>query len=78
MCWTPSPNPVLQSTYNAEEILQRRRNTTTEAWEYLVKWEGFPHDRNTWEPAENVVGCAAFEKFEETLKSTTKVRSKKR
>jgi hypothetical protein len=21
---------------------------------YLVKWEGYPHEENTWEPVENV------------------------
>ena len=30
---------------------------------YLVKWEGFPDDHNTWEPTKNVQGCRPFQEY---------------
>ena len=39
-------------TYNVERILGKRKNHGK--LEYLVKWEGFPDDQNTWEPIKHL------------------------
>jgi hypothetical protein len=53
------PPPIVQPDneehYEVEEILdsKKRRNKTR----YLVKWTGFGHEENTWEPIENLQGA---------------------
>ena len=50
------PPPIIQSTdaqtYEVESILdtRKRRNKTF----YLVKWLGYGHEENTWEPLSNL------------------------
>ena len=50
----PRPPALIEDVeeYDVEEILDSRiiRNKL----HYLVKWEGYPHEENTWEPLENV------------------------
>ena len=41
-----------KDTYPLEGILAERENSSGET-EYLVKWEGYPEERNTWEIREN-------------------------
>ena len=31
---------------------------------YLVKWEGFPDEKNTWEPPENIITKELIQNFE--------------
>lgn len=57
----PAPEVKLpeEAEYPVEEILQSRVNPEMSAaqgaaWEFLVKWEGYSSDDNTWEPYENV------------------------
>ncbi|KAG5344041.1 ZN235 protein, partial [Acromyrmex heyeri] len=38
--------------YNVDKILAKRFNTKKRCSEYLIKWEGYPHENNTWESAE--------------------------
>ncbi|VVC86687.1 unnamed protein product [Leptidea sinapis] len=49
-----------------EKILAKRFNPRKSQFEYLLKWEGYPHEQNTWEPVENMETCKhllqAFEK----------------
>ena len=53
---TIQPPPIVQSTdsqtYEVESILdtRKRQNTTF----YLVKWLGYGHEENTWEPLSNL------------------------
>src|SRR5882762_4531551 len=53
---TIQPPPIIQSTdsqtYEVETILdtRKRRNKTF----YLVKWSGYGHEENTWEPLSNL------------------------
>jgi hypothetical protein len=41
--------------YEAEQIMDLRRNGRQQ--EYLVKWQGWPEDYNTWEPERNLTNC---------------------
>ncbi|KXN92936.1 Histone-lysine N-methyltransferase SUV39H1, partial [Leucoagaricus sp. SymC.cos] len=46
------PQWKIHNTYEVEAILnhkERRRKT-----HYLIKWKGYPHSENTWEPEENL------------------------
>ena len=38
--------------YGVEEILKSRKHR--QGIRYLVKWEGYPHEDNTWEPKKNL------------------------
>ncbi len=43
--------------YKVEDVLDRRtaRNTNgTTSWEYLIKWQDYPPENNTWEPWRNL------------------------
>lgn len=41
------------NVYTAERIINERvRNGVTQ---YLIKWKGYPHSQNTWEPFENIL-----------------------
>lgn len=46
-------NYLGDDVFKVEEVRGRRRNRDDEV-EYLIKWEGYASDENTWEPAENV------------------------
>jgi len=39
--------------YYIEKVLERRK-TSVGTWEYLVKWEGYPEEENSWEPGPNI------------------------
>ncbi|KAG7189657.1 hypothetical protein KM043_017334 [Ampulex compressa] len=54
--------------YTVEKILAKRFNPKKRCSEYLLKWEGYVHEHNTWEPAENVATCKhILEEFERNL-----------
>ena len=38
--------------WEVEEILKRRR--MGRGWQYLIKWKGYPHSKDTWEPTRNL------------------------
>lgn len=40
-----------------EEIVGKRYNNKTKQFEYLLKWEGYPSEQNTWEPYANLTSC---------------------
>jgi len=41
-----------------EDIVDKRK--VGKRFQYLVKWEGFPHDQNTWEPISNLTNVKDF------------------
>ena len=41
--------------YEVERILDARNGQ--QGKEYLVKWKGYPHSENTWEPKSNLTNC---------------------
>jgi len=40
-----------EDEFEVEEILERRGQ------QYLIKWKGYPHSENTWEPIHNLGNC---------------------
>ena len=40
--------------------------------QYLVEWEGFPEEDNTWEPAANILDKALIAEFKEMVASKKK------
>uniref|UniRef100_A0A1B6CNB6 Chromo domain-containing protein n=1 Tax=Clastoptera arizonana TaxID=38151 RepID=A0A1B6CNB6_9HEMI len=57
-----------EEEFVVEKIVSRRYNSKKKQFEYLLKWEGYPSEQNTWEPAENMATCQHLLKaFEATL-----------
>src|SRR5712672_2835550 len=51
------PPPELidgEEEYEVEAILNHRSHGRRKQLQYLIKWKGYPHSDNTWEPSENV------------------------
>ncbi|XP_051155161.1 mucin-4 isoform X2 [Leptopilina boulardi] len=54
--------------YVVEKILAKRLNPKKRCYEYLLKWDGYAHEYNTWEPIESVSTCKyLLEEFERNL-----------
>ncbi|CAG9125580.1 unnamed protein product [Plutella xylostella] len=61
-------DPAEAGQFVVEKILAKRFNPRRKQYEYLLKWEGYPHDQNTWEPVENMETCKhLLEAFEKQL-----------
>ncbi|CAH2980927.1 unnamed protein product [Chilo suppressalis] len=61
-------DPSEAGEYVVEKILAKRFNPRRKLYEYLLKWEGYPHEQNTWEPVENMETCKhLLEAFEKQL-----------
>ncbi|KAK9694226.1 Chromo (CHRromatin Organization MOdifier) domain [Popillia japonica] len=43
--------------YAVEKIVSKRYNPGKKTHEYLIKWENFPDDQNTWEPVIHLESC---------------------
>ncbi|XP_015595728.1 uncharacterized protein LOC107267989 isoform X2 [Cephus cinctus] len=64
----PEDGDTSDEEYVVEKILAKRFNPKKRCSEYLLKWEGFPHEHNTWEPAEDMGTCKhLLEEFERNL-----------
>lgn len=51
-----------------EKILAKRFNPRRKLHEYLIKWEGCPHEQNTWEPPVHLDTCKhLMDAFERNL-----------
>ncbi|XP_032452269.1 uncharacterized protein LOC100114613 isoform X7 [Nasonia vitripennis] len=55
--------------YAVEKILAKRFNPKKKVYEYLLKWEGYAHEHNTWEEVTHVsVTCKQLmDEFEQNL-----------
>ena len=49
------PSVSSEPEWDVESIVDEK--TTRRGVQYLVKWVGWPHESNTWEPLENLSGC---------------------
>ena len=59
----PPPPPIElegELEYTVENILDKRvrRVRNKQRTEYLVKWAGYGHEHNSWEPERNMTNCA--------------------
>ncbi|XP_050532347.1 uncharacterized protein LOC126900559 isoform X2 [Daktulosphaira vitifoliae] len=51
-----------------ERVVARRFNQKKRQFEYLLKWEGYPPEQNTWEPSDNMSACAhLIKQYEDSL-----------
>jgi len=63
-----------------EAIVDDGVDRDTKVHMYLVKWEGYSQDENTWEPRQNLKGCetliSAYEKDKTKKKEPKKPRGR--
>ena len=58
-----------EEVYTVEAIRAWRYDATDHQREYLVKWENWSEDDNTWEPEENLNNCEdVLQQFKDSLK----------
>jgi hypothetical protein len=51
----PPPDLISgEEEFEVESILNHRRHGRSRTLQYLIKWKGYPHSDNTWEPASQV------------------------
>lgn len=52
---------TLEGTYKVEKILSSKRKYKTTY--YLVKWQGWGSEHNTWEPEKNILDTNLIDEF---------------
>ena len=57
--------PTVDDSWDVEDVVQYRTYYRKEQW--LIKWQGYGEDRNTWEPKENLL-LASIQKRAEEVK----------
>lgn len=63
-----SANTAVTEEHTIEKILAKRFNPRHREHEYLIKWDNYTHDQNTWEPASHLDTCPVLlETFEKQL-----------
>lgn len=50
----------LEENFVVEKIVGKRYNPKKKQVEYLLKWEGYPPEQNTWEPLSNLTTCKSL------------------
>lgn len=58
--------------FTAEQLLGKRRKRGQ--LEYLVQWQGFSHEHNTWEPRENILDPELIRDFNDRIRGIRKSR----
>ena len=59
---TATPPPPLQADdagipiYEVEDVLAHKpyRKGRRNSWQFLIKWKGYGHEHNSWEPLDNI------------------------
>jgi hypothetical protein len=59
---SPIPIDAEEDIWEPEALLAKWKQGKT-TW-YLVKWEGFPDEKNTWEPQQNIITKKLVQDFE--------------
>jgi len=62
-----APEPVPEE-YVVEKVVDKKI-LDDGSITYLIKWEGYPDNENTWEPKENITSKNLIAQFEKNLKS---------
>ena len=62
---------TVEEDYYVEKVLKHR--DTDSGVEYLVKWEGFSHRENTWEPSSHISNTNAYREYKLTTKPVPRV-----
>lgn len=56
-----------EEDFVVEKIVGKRYNPKKKQIEYLLKWEGYPPEQNTWEPLSNLTTCKSLlQEYERT------------
>ena len=50
--------------YQMDYIVKDRINNKTGKKEYLIKWTGYPHSQNTWEPEDHITDRRTLKKYQ--------------
>lgn len=50
----------LEEDFVVEKIVGKRYHHKKKRVEYLLKWEGYPPEQNTWEPLSNLTTCKSL------------------
>lgn len=57
------------NVYMVENILGKRRNPKDcRAWQYFIKWDGFPNSENSWVAAKDIIDKAMLNRYNKSLK----------
>lgn len=64
----PSGEFPINKEFVVERVIARRFNQKKKEFEYLLKWEGYPPEQNTWEPLDNISDYShLIEQYEDSL-----------
>ena len=58
---SPDTEQSAEDVYQVEKILKQRRLNGEH--QFLIKWLGFPHSQNTWEPVSNIIDKRSIAQF---------------
>jgi chromobox protein 1 len=72
----PKEQQQTEDIYTVEKIMRKR--IVRGKVEYLVKWEGYSIDQNTWEPVKNILDPQVIADFEELQKPSEKKTTNRR
>ncbi|KAH9810672.1 hypothetical protein DFH28DRAFT_1224601 [Melampsora americana] len=63
-----------EEEFTIDYIVKQRFSSELAIWQYLVKWEGYDSDANTWEPKENIAHTPQFKRFTQKKSNSRKKR----